>query len=629
MQQDGRTRFTNLTSPPSLFQEQQLSEFEEAVLRELRTDQIIKLIKNLKTDYLDNVFDQIAPDVVKRVKVAIDSQYSTLEEPAGPSDISDTLSPEEAAEAEQEIQRLIGVAADPAATAAGSTAAAGITPTPEVIAKMASVTPLRLAYEERFMLRLLEATLEVSEYTDKVDVLSTIPAARRMAREIKEICSILSGLVVANHYEAGQRLVTDRSFLENSVFFQEIFELGRRYKILNPEKMRSSYGKLIYFLMDTRRNDVRNLLDFDCIIPVKTVGEILARKSRGQEFLQDPLLPQAIKDVDGDGKSRNKIQSELRVKQLARQKLIAKYANKVNNSNNNNNILTRITQSIFRSTSSPQSMDDSGGLEEMTQDEVEQCIYSLSDYMVFLRFNRDPVNKMIKYLEKYFSPDKPEGQWSLAIHSGKGGARLDHSHSRQYNFAHQSLTLWREVLHDMIPLWTLAEKDLLSTTNPYRLCDTGQGLNRMQAAPYLYRAMSRIINKVQNQSGVWLGSSALHLGDHNVPNALVFIDKYLQVPRILGPIVLVIESIPRLYEKPGIQTYIDEIFGGPVSLTKTILADFFRHGFDGSGADNFYDAGSCIDGRLTSAWNWCSKIESKPFFPIFLLAGFHGFDGRF
>jgi hypothetical protein len=26
---------------------------------------------------------------------------------------------------------------------------------------------------------------------------------------------------------------------------------------------------------------------------------------------------------------------------------------------------------------------------------------------------------------------------------------------------------------------------------------------------------------------------------------------------------------------------------------------------------NFFDAGSCIDGRLTSAWNWCSKIELK------------------
>lgn len=31
----------------------------------------------------------------------------------------------------------------------------------------------------------------------------------------------------------------------------------------------------------------------------------------------------------------------------------------------------------------------------------------------------------------------------------------------------------------------------------------------------------------------------------------------------------------------------------------------------GSGADNFFDAGSCIDGRLTSAWQWCSKLEKK------------------
>ena len=52
-----------------------------------------------------------------------------------------------------------------------------------------------------------------------------------------------------------------------------------------------------------------------------------------------------------------------------------------------------------------------------------------------------------------------------------------------------------------------------------------------------------------------------------------------------------------------------------------------RHAFDGSGADNFFDAGSCIDGRLTSAWNWCSKIEKKPYYPVFKLAGFQGFDG--
>jgi len=54
---------------------------------------------------------------------------------------------------------------------------------------------------------------------------------------------------------------------------------------------------------------------------------------------------------------------------------------------------------------------------------------------------------------------------------------------------------------------------------------------------------------------------------------------------------------------------------------REILCDFFRHGFDGSGADNFFDAGSCIDGRLTSAWNWCAQLEKKRYFPVFLLTG--------
>lgn len=73
----------------------------------------------------------------------------------------------------------------------------------------------------------------------------------------------------------------------------------------------------------------------------------------------------------------------------------------------------------------------------------------------------------------------------------------------------------------------------------------------------------------------------------------------------------------------------DTTFGGVAALRVAILADFFRCAFDGSGADNFFDAGSCIDGRLTSAWNWCSQLPEKPFYIVFKLAGFTSFDGEF
>lgn len=106
-----------------------------------------------------------------------------------------------------------------------------------------------------------------------------------------------------------------------------------------------------------------------------------------------------------------------------------------------------------------------------------------------------------------------------------------------------------------------------------------------------------------------------------------FIDKYSQVPRILNPVVLVLDEIPKVAKDPHVRQYIDSAFGSVDGCIKAILSDFFRHAFDGSGADNFVDAGSCIDGRLTSAWNWCSKIEKKPYYHIFKVCGFVSFDG--
>lgn len=188
--------------------------------------------------------------------------------------------------------------------------------------------------------------------------------------------------------------------------------------------------------------------------------------------------------------------------------------------------------------------------------------------------------------------------------------------------------LWRDVLDNMFQLWHLAEEDLLDVKNPYELTNTGQGLNRVQTCVRVQAAMKRVVEGVQKKVGVWIGSSHIHLGDRNVPNGLMFIDKYTQIPRILGPIVLCLDKIGPLYKSCGETKLLVDALGGPGRVRKLILADFFRHAFDGSGADNFFDAGSCIDGRLTSAWNWCSNIHDKSYYPIFLLTGFTGFDGK-
>ena len=97
--------------------------------------------------------------------------------------------------------------------------------------------PLRLTYEERKYLRLVEAALSVSEYTDKVDTLGIgLSKAKRIVHQIRELCAILSGLVLAADYKLGQELFKDRNFESNAEFYQQVFELARRHKIMNPEK---------------------------------------------------------------------------------------------------------------------------------------------------------------------------------------------------------------------------------------------------------------------------------------------------------------------------------------------------------------------------------------------------------
>lgn len=494
----------------------------------------------------------------------------------------------------------------------------------------AKFVPMRLTYDERKYLRLIDSTVHVSRYTDHMDGLMNphVNPARKMALQMKQLCAILTGMQVAHSYEQGQQLMQNRDYNTRSGFFQTVLEIGRRYKILNPERMRDSYGKLMYFLQDSCKPDVRELLEFDTVGRVRTVYDVLSKSSKGLEMLEDPQLRIATMEIMPEGKSRMQIQREIKAKEAAIKHLSKSYCSVARRRKHQMGGFRGYSLGLLRSSyADSDSEDDLKNNESLTEDEVEQCIYSIGDHSTYIRFNREPCDRLISLLKEHFDPVNA-GSASLAIEEGVDGARLSHDHQRQYTFVLQSMTLWREVLDNMFQLWHLAEEDLLDEEHAYVLTDTGQGLQRVQKSPRSVVAMQKILAKVQRKVGGWIGSSTVHLGDHNVPNALMFIDKYIQVPRFLGPLVITLDKIPQLRDSSdGMKAYVDS-FGGVKTLQRLILADFFRHAFDGSGADNFFDAGSCIDGRLTSAWNWCSSIEQKNYFPIFLLTGFSGFDGK-
>jgi Protein of unknown function (DUF2009) len=109
--------------------------------------------------------------------------------------------------------------------------------------------PLRLLPHERQLLHLLTAALSVSEYTSRVDILPTlISRTKRMVVQLKQICAILSGLVVASDFRLGQEMLVEREFSDNAEWFQSVFEIGRRYKIQNPDGMRGAYGMMMYMI---------------------------------------------------------------------------------------------------------------------------------------------------------------------------------------------------------------------------------------------------------------------------------------------------------------------------------------------------------------------------------------------
>ena len=411
---------------------------------------------------------------------------------------------------------------------------------------------------------------------------------------------------------------------KNEAFFQNVFEIGRRNKVLNPSKMRDTYGKLMHLLQDAQSPTIAKSLGFTLFKELVMVRPFL--ESRGAEkVLDDERLVVAtmfVKTKDeatGELVERHEIDKAVDKKRSVMYQLLDEYA---------------------------QDESTTGGI---TKDELRLCIESISDAIAIVESNVAPVQRMIHLLQENFHHSSNDKNFSLELRAGgksssnrygygfgafgggfgsrdSSGPTLSHSHSTQYTFVWQSLTLWREVQKNMHCLWVCADSDLLSINTSYQLLNTGQGLNRVQQCPKVGKVMRYLLGTTQKAAGSpWVGLSVVHLGDRDVPNALVFIDKYTQIPRFLKPIADFCDSIPDLCANEKIETYILEQFGSERNLKMAVLSDYFKHGFDGSGDDG----GSCIDGRLTSSWNWTSRIAKKNYYHSFMLSGFQGFDGDF
>ena len=127
-----------------------------------------------------------------------------------------------------------------------------------------------------------------------------------------ETAASTNGQVIAQDYRKGQKMVAERNFQDNASFFQvraaaevrsihmrtegsegnagsparrvlvatfnsstaaaqDVFEVGRRFRIMNPDRMRSTYGLLMYMLMDSAEATIQELLEFKCVRPLRTV----------------------------------------------------------------------------------------------------------------------------------------------------------------------------------------------------------------------------------------------------------------------------------------------------------------------------------------------------------------------
>ncbi|KAG5490247.1 hypothetical protein JKF63_00366 [Porcisia hertigi] len=461
--------------------------------------------------------------------------------------------------------------------------------------------PLRLTDLEREKLQLVVAALKVSEYTNVVDDFM-YPHGKEgcMVAAMREFVDIVVGLAIASdaipRSMKNSFMTGDTSMATVVPLLEDLFEIMRRHKRLNPFSHRSEYGQLMMMLQDVQKPSVQRFLQIQStlIIPVRTV-EVALSSIHCEALIDDETL------------RRDFLKKTGAEKEAGMQSLINLYSEG----------------------------------DEIKKEVIEHCLRSIDDVYSFIQSNTRPLRTLRHWLSRDFEPLSSDNIYSISISNGRGGACFTHSHATHCQYVAESLLLWENVQRNILTLWEVAEDDMLvDGKGHYSVVNTGQGFHRMCSAPKSHGAMSRLVHDTEQRMGGWVGIKVIHLGDRDVPNPLVFIDKYTVIPQLVKPVLQTLCALRYVFHEedeeeeghpqvaheydnyPGLRNLLRSKYHSYNDLIMMILSDFFKHAFDGSGDDG----GSCIDGRLTSAWNWCYQLHKKKYYDAFVLTGFSGFD---
>lgn len=237
--------------------------------------------------------------------------------------------------------------------------------------------------------------------------------------------------VASDLKRASEDVEERRDPFEFHELLRSVFEVGRRYKIQNPTKMRTTYGKMMHILMDAVQPAMTNEIGANMFTPTQSVHSILRPfGAAGEAFLADADLLLAASPIDhargiddcvgaatmssplAKGKVGGKSNVELAARELHMRE--AKQA-----------ALQRIKSRHVR-----KAHEDTTGIPAVV---VERCLESIGDALAFISVSTASVEAMIDLLLHFFDPRNDgggAGNRSLQLRYGSGGEKVAiHLHS--------------------------------------------------------------------------------------------------------------------------------------------------------------------------------------------------------